>query len=211
MAEKVLLGTRKLVIAPVAEISVEPNGKQLQIAREVQVNSLNLLVFEYIPAIPRYAPPPDISENEQANTQLAAIDEVSARHPALDIVNAVTDLHARKSSIMQNQRISKKSARCWPKPWQNFLQSLSVLLKPATPSLERGIPARTLKGNPQLWRKVFHRVSILTGPEVAARHIERRSSEKGICPSTGSWQGNTIESNVMCGQLSFGESVETYR
>ena len=55
MAEEVLPGRRKFVIAPVTEIGIKPDRKQFQIAREAQVNSLNLLVFEDVPTLPSYS------------------------------------------------------------------------------------------------------------------------------------------------------------
>ena len=72
MTEKALLGRCKLII--VAEFSIEPNRKQFQFARKVQVNSLDLRVFQDVPAIPYYASSLDnIGENKQANAQLAAM------------------------------------------------------------------------------------------------------------------------------------------
>lgn len=120
MTEKILLWRRKLVIAPVAEVRVESRREQLQIARVIDLDSVNFVVFQDIPTMACYTPLLDnIGENKHTNTKLAMTGNIS-RPSALDIVDAVTNFQARKSSIMQNQRISKKSACGWLQPRKNL-------------------------------------------------------------------------------------------
>lgn len=120
MAEEFLVRRSKFVIAPVAKIGIEPNREQFQVPGVAQANSLNLLIFEDVPAFPGDAPLLyNIGENKQTDTQRAAVGEVTRRFAA-NIIDLVTDLHPRESPVMQNESVLKKSACAWPQAGQNY-------------------------------------------------------------------------------------------
>jgi len=110
MAEEFFLRRRKFVIAPVAEIRIEADRKQFQIPWVVQGNSLNLLVFEDVPAFPCDAALLyNISQNNRRTRSVRRFTMSRVAWPSISSIRSPTSIRMRVPSF--RTRASRKNRR----------------------------------------------------------------------------------------------------
>jgi hypothetical protein len=93
-------------------------------------------------------------EREEISRGITSGSSIREIAKCLDRTASTVSREVARSFIVQNLRISKKSACRRSELRQNFVQALSIKFESAIPSFECCISAGPPKGHPQSWRKV---------------------------------------------------------
>lgn len=104
MSKDPLFRRSEFVVAPISEIRIHPNGEEFQLAREVHFDACHLPIFEHV-----YPVSPEC-EDIHADCHFAA-DCATSTGSDRRAGDAITNLKASESAIVEDQDFTKKMPR----------------------------------------------------------------------------------------------------
>jgi hypothetical protein len=174
VSKKPLFRRSEFVVAPISEIWIHPNGEKFQLAWEVHFDGRHLPIFEHIyPVSPECE---DIHADCHSATDCATSAGFNRR-----VGDAITNLKASESAIVEDQDVTKKSPRPRTKSGQYLAKALPICLESMVPSLEGCFSAGAVEADPKLRREISHKQLSLIVLEVTPLCTYKQNVEKCTC------------------------------